>query len=141
MDNEISRLDTIKDVYKQTYLTNLEFMEDKLTRINTQIEATAPGLKWEILTKQRDHYVREIESLDEKIEQVIGGIDTKIEQLEIRKREFEIQSKKELESFEYNMDKIKEALDRRNVGELFNILENVSNALIILRKDQVKDFS
>jgi len=141
MDNEISRLDTIKDVYKQTYLTNLEFMEDKLTRINTQIEATAPGLKWEILTKQRDHYVREIESLDEKIEQVIGGIDTKIEQLEIRKREFEIQSKKELESFEYNMDKIKEALDRRNVGELFNILENVSNALVILRKDQVKDFS
>ena len=133
--SEISRLEAIKEAYKQSYISNFEFLEEKLSRINVQIDNTTSGLKREILSKQREHYQTEIENLDQTIEKSIDALNVKIDQLERKHKELEIQAKKEIESFEFNIEKIRGALERRNVGEVFNILENVTNALIILKKD------
>ncbi len=133
--SEISRLEAIKEAYKQSYISNFEFLEEKLSRINVQIDNTTSGLKREILSKQREHYQTEIENLDQTMEKSIDALNVKIDQLERKHKELEIQAKKEIESFEFNIEKIRGALERRNVGEVFNILENVTNALIILKKD------
>lgn len=133
--NEISRLTTIKDLHKQTYISNLEFLEEKLARIQNQIENTGSTLKQEILGKQREYYKHEIENIDHTIEQVVVEIDTKIQQLELKRNEMKIQAKKEAESFEFNIERIQAALVRRNTGEIFEILENMTNALVILRKE------
>lgn len=133
--SEISRLEAIKEAYKQSYISNFEFLEEKLTRINVQIDNTTSGLKREILSKQREHYQTEIENLDQTMEKSIDALNVKIDHLERKHKELEIQAKKEIESFEFNIEKIRGALERRNVGEVFNILENVTNALIILKKD------
>ena len=76
-----------------------------------------------------------MENLDQTMEKSIDALNVKIDQLERKHKELEIQAKKEIESFEFNIEKIRGALERRNVGEVFNILENVTNALIILKKD------
>lgn len=133
--SEISRLEAIREAYKQSYISNFEFLEEKLSRINVQIDNTTSGLKREILSKQREHYQTEIENLDQTMEKSIDALNVKIDQLERKHKELEIQAKKEIESFEFNIEKIRGALERRNVGEVFNILENVANALIILKKD------
>ena len=139
--SEISRLEAIKEAYKQSYISNFEFLEEKLSRINVQIDNTNSGLKREILSKQREHYQAEIENLDQTMEKSIDALNVKIDQLEKKHKELEIQTKKEVESFDFNIEQIRGALERRNVGEVFNILENVTNALDILKKEQGVDFS
>ena len=139
--NEISRLEAIREAYKQSYISNFEFLEDKLSRINVQIDNTSSGLKREILSKQRDHYQTEMENLDKDMEKSIDTLNTKIQHLEKKQKELEVQEKKKIESFDFNIEKIREALERRNVGEVFNVLENVTNALIILKREQTGDFS
>jgi hypothetical protein len=132
---EISRLEAIKEAYKQSYISNFEFLEEKLSRINVQIDNTNSGLKREILTKQREHYQIEIDNLDQSMEKSIDALNVKIHQLEKKHKELEIQAKKEVESFDFNIEQIRGALERRNVGEVFNVLENMTNALVILKKD------
>lgn len=139
--SEISRLEAIKEAYKQSYISKFEFLEEKLARINAQIDNTAPGLKHEILSRQRDHYKSEIESLDQAMESSIETLDNKIQSIQKKCEELEIQAKKEVESFDFNIEKIRGALERRNVGELFNVLENVTNALVILKREQLAHFS
>jgi len=133
--SEISRLEAIKEAYKQSYISNFEFLEEKLSRINVQIDNTNSGLKREILTKQREHYQIEIDNLDQSMEKSIDALNVKIHQLEKKHKELEIQAKKEVESFDFNIEQIRGALERRNVGEVFNVLENMTNALVILKKD------
>jgi predicted nucleic acid-binding Zn-ribbon protein len=139
--SEISRLEAIKEAYKQSYISNFEFLEEKLSRINVQIDNTNSGLKREILTKQREHYQIEIDNLDQTMEKSIDALNVKIDQLEKKHKELEIQAKKEVESFDFNIEQIRGALERRNVGEVFNVLENMTNALVILKKEQTTDFS
>jgi len=139
--SEISRLEAIKEAYKQSYISNFEFLEEKLSRINVQIDNTNSGLKREILTKQREHYQIEIDNLDQSMEKSIDALNVKIHQLEKKHKELEIQAKKEVESFDFNIEQIRGALERRNVGEVFNVLENMTNALVILKKEQTTDFS
>jgi hypothetical protein len=139
--SEISRLEAIKEAYKQSYISNFEFLEEKLSRINVQIDNTNSGLKREILTKQREHYQIEIDNLDQTMEKSIDALNVKIDQLEKKHKELEIQAKKEVESFDFNIEQIRGALERRNVGEVFNVLENMTNALVILKKEQGVDFS
>ena len=139
--SEISRLEAIKEAYKQSYISNFEFLEEKLSRINVQIDNTNSGLKREILSKQREHYQIEIDNLDQTMEKSIDALNVKIDQLEKKHKELEIQAKKEVESFDFNIEQIRGALERRNVGEVFNVLENMTNALVILKKEQTTDFS
>ena len=139
--NEISRLEAIREAYKQSYISNFEFLEDKLSQINVQIDNTSSGLKREILSKQRDHYQTEMENLDRDMEKSIDTLNTKIQHLEKKQKEIEVQEKKKIESFDFNIEKIREALERRNVGEVFNILENMTHALVILKREQTADFS
>jgi flagellar biosynthesis chaperone FliJ len=139
--SEISRLEAIREAYKQSYISNFEFLEEKLSRINVQIDNTNSGLKREILSKQREHYQIEIDNLDQTMEKSIDALNVKIEQLEKKHKELEIQAKKEVESFDFNIEQIRGALERRNVGEVFNVLENMTNALVILKKEQTTDFS
>ena len=49
--SEIARLNSVKDAYKQSYISNLEYLEEKLDRINSQIDRTTSELKLEILNK------------------------------------------------------------------------------------------
>lgn len=133
--SEIARLNNIKEVCKQNYLYNLEYLEEKLDRNNAQIERTTSELKSDILRKQGDYYREQIENLDVSVENAIKEIDLKIEKIEEQKKKHDEQAKKECESFDFNLGKLRAAIKRRNTGEIFDMFESTANALMILRRE------
>lgn len=133
--SEIARLNSVKDAYKQSYISNLEYLEDKLDRINSQIDRTTSELKLEILNRQKGYYETEITKLDETMEIAIKDVDKKIERIEAKHRELEDQAKKKCESFDFNLENLRTAIKRRNAGDIFDMFESVANAMSILRKE------
>jgi chromosome segregation ATPase len=133
--SEIARLNTVKDAYKQSYISNLEYLEEKLDRINAQIERTTSELKMEILKKQKGYYETEITKLDETMEAAIKDIDNKLANIEAKHRELEDQAKKKCESFDFNLENLRLAIKRRNMSDIFDMFESTVNALSILRKE------
>lgn len=126
MQQEIDRLTRLKDICKNSYSESLLYFQNKLERIESQIERTAENsLKREILDSQKVHIISEIANLDAAMEDAVREIDSKIQ---LRKNEED--------SFEYNMKKLKECLERRNVNEIFNAFDMISNALTILKREQ-----
>ena len=126
MQQEIDRLTKLKDICKNSYSESLLYFQNKLERIESQIERTAENsLKREILDSQKVHINSEIANLDAAMEDAVREIDSKIQ---LRKNEED--------SFEYNMKKLKECLERRNVNEIFNAFDMISNALTILKREQ-----
>jgi len=126
MQQEIDRLTKLKDICKNSYSESLLYFQNKLERIESQIERTAENsLKREILDSQKVHINSEIANLDAAMEDAVREIDSKIQ---LRKNEEN--------SFECNMKKLKECLERRNVNEIFNAFDMISNALTILKREQ-----
>ena len=133
--SEIARLNNVKDAYKQSYISNLEYLEEKLDRISSQIDRTTSELKLEILNRQKEYYEAEITKLDETMEMAIKDVDKKIERIEAKHRELEDQAKKKCESFDFNLENLRTAIKRRNAGDMFDMFESVANAMSILRKE------
>ena len=133
--SEIARLNTVKDAYKQSYISNLEYLEEKLDRINSQIDRTTSELKMEILKRQKEYYEAEIMKLDETMEKAIKDIDLKLGKIEAKHRELEDQAKKKCESFDFNLESLRAAIKRKNPNEIFDMFEYVTNAITIIRED------
>lgn len=129
--NEIARLENAKEVYQREYVTNIEALEEKIERLDAQIDRTESEVKRNILEKHKNLYVEEVAKLDETIEKTTRFIDDKTVKLE---RELN-RMNDEKKSFDYNIEKMKEAIQRRNTGEIFDVFENVVNALVVLRDE------
>ncbi len=112
-------------------MSNLEFLEEKLDRINSQIDRTTSELKMEILKKQKGYYETEITKLDETMEMAIKDIDNKL----ANHHELKNQAKKKCESFDFNLENLRAAIKRRNTSDIFDMFESTLNALSILRKE------
>lgn len=128
MEVEIRRLNAIKEACKTSYASNLEYLEERLARVNIQLERTTSELKRDILTKQKKHYENQLTNLDENVENAIKEVDANIEKLEKNMKE-------KTESFDYNIEKLQECIKRRNMGDIFDMFENVTNALLILAQE------
>ena len=126
--NEIIRLKRMKELHHVSYITTLDMNEDKLIRINEQIERSTSTVKRDILEKQRQLYQSEIEKMDKNIEQITNFINNKIETLEGQLGNIE----NEKHSLAYNLDMLKKGIERRNTNEIFDMFEYVVNALTII---------
>jgi DNA anti-recombination protein RmuC len=126
--NEIIRLKRMKELHHASYITTLDMNEDKLRRIDEQIEKTASIVKKDILEKQRQMYQNEIEKFDRNIEQITNFVNNKIEALENQL----VTMENEKHSLAHNIDMLKKAIVRRNTNDIFDMFEYVTNALIII---------
>ena len=128
---EIIRLKNAKEVYQSDYVASIEALEEKVERLDNQINRSESDVKREILERHRDMYMKEIEKLDTTIEKTTKFIDDKVAALEAKVGEID----KEKKSFDYNIEKLKDAIRRRNTGEIFDMFENVMNALNVLYEE------
>ena len=128
---EIIRLKNTKEMYHDTYLSKLEDYDEKIVRLESQIDRTTSDVKREILEKQRSFYLNEIEKIDKTMEHTTRFIDKKMDTLETQLNTLS----KEKKSFEFNIKKLKESIERRNTGEIFDMFECVTNALTALREE------
>lgn len=128
ISNEIIRLKNAKEMFHDTYLTNLETCDNKIMRLDSQIERAASDVKRDILEKQKIAYLNEIEKMDKSLENTTKFIDKKIETLNKKLKNIDSEKK----SFDYNINKLKKAVETRNVNEIFDMFEYISNALCVL---------
>lgn len=125
--NEIIRLENARELYHDAYIVNLEEYDEKVVRLENQIERVTSDTKREVLERQRNLYLVEIDKMDKSMESTTKFIDTKIETLN--------KQLTEKKSFDYNIDALSSAIERRNVNEIFEMFETVLNALKVLREE------
>jgi peptidoglycan hydrolase CwlO-like protein len=130
--NEIARLKNAKEVYQSDYVANIESFEEKIERLDNQIERSESEVKREILERHKNIYLQEIEKLDTTIEKTTRFIDDKVAALEAKVDEIS----KEKKSFEYNIKKLEDSVQRRNTVDIFEMFETVANALKVLREER-----
>lgn len=130
--NEINRLKNAKEIYQSDYVANIETFEEKIERLDAQIHRSESEVKKGILERHKNLYLQEIEKLDTTIEKTTRFIDDKVAALEAKMGDIA----KEKKSFEYNIKKLEDAVERRNPGEVFDMIETVMNTLKILHEER-----
>lgn len=131
LQNEIKRLEYNLELYHASYMQELEEYEDKMQKIEFQIEKCSSDVKREILKKQKENYETQISRLDRSMENNTRMINEKIAHYKNRLEDLE----KEKRSLDYNVEKLKKALERRNTSEIFDMFEYVTNAITILHEE------
>jgi len=89
--------------------------------------------------KQIDYYEDQIHRMDHAIETIRQEINTKIVELEKIKKDQEKTKEKEKKSFEYNIKKVRECIQKRSTGNIFDIFEHIANSLEIIRDEIVQN--
>lgn len=128
--NEINRLTKTREDYHQTYVQNLEIIEEKIAKLDIQIELTDSNVKRGILEKQRIVYQKDVRKIDSTMESTTNLLNKKIESIEQALENIE----KEKESFDFNIKKLRTGIINENTGEIFDMFSSVVNALEILNR-------
>lgn len=130
LQNEIKRLEYSLELYHTSYMQELEDYEEKMQRLEFQIEKCNSDVKRQILLRQRENYEQQISRLDKNMEKNTNTWKEKIERYKSKLTDLE----KEKRSLEYNVDRLNEALGRRDVNEMFDMFEYITNAITILNE-------
>jgi ribosome-associated translation inhibitor RaiA len=130
---QIQSLENSKEYHHEKYLENVAIIDDKITRIERQIEKTKSQVKKELLKRHLDWYEEETLKMDEAIEVITAKIDSQIERLQDFITSVEQRKEKEKNSFDFNIQTIRECIKQRSTSNVFNALDAVANALEIIR--------
>ena len=126
--DQIVALERAKEFHHEKYLNNIHLIDDKIDRIEKQMERTKSQVKRDLLKRTLDWYEEEINKMDEAIDVVTTKIDNEIQRL----RDVELRREK---SFEYNIENIRKCCKNRSTATLFDAFESVANALEIIRAE------
>ena len=124
-------LERTKEFHHEKYLNNIHLIDDKIDRIEKQLEKTKSQVKRDLLKRTLDWYEEEINKMDEAIDVVTTKIDNEIQRL----RDVELRWEK---SFEYNIENIRKCCKNRSTATLFDAFESVANALEIIRAERTQ---
>ena len=132
---QIEALEQSKEFHHQKYLNNLQIIDDKIERVEKQMERTKSQVKRDLLNRHIDWYEEEILKMDEAIEVITHKLNSEIERLGGVMKSHEERKQKEKKSFEYNIENIRKCCKNRSAATMFDALESVANALEIIRAE------
>jgi|TARA_B100001094_G_scaffold61193_2_gene56870 hypothetical protein len=132
---QIEALEQSKEFHHQKYLNNLQIIDDKIERVEKQMERTKSQVKRDLLNRHIDWYEEEILKMDEAIEVITQKLNSEIERLGGVMKSHEERKQKEKKSFEYNIENIRKCCKNRSAATMFDALESVANALEIIRAE------
>jgi len=78
---QIEALEQSKEFHHQKYLNNLQIIDDKIERVEKQMERTKSQVKRDLLNRHIDWYEEEILKMDEAIEVITQKLNSEIERL------------------------------------------------------------
>jgi len=133
---QIDALEKSKEYHYEKYLTNIAIIDEKISRVEKQIERTKSQVKKELLKRHLDWYEEENLKMDQAVEVITTKIDSEIERLENVLKSIEEKRQKEKSSFEYNIENIRNCCKNRSTATMFQALESVANALEIIRAER-----
>lgn len=132
---QIETLKKSKEFHYEKYLNNLHIIDEKMDRIEKQMERTNSQVKRDLLKRHLDWYEEEGLKMDEAIELVTARCDSEIERLTQVIKSIEERAEKEKKSFEHNIQNIRKCCRNRSTATMFDALEAVANALEIMRAE------
>lgn len=132
---QIEALERSKEFHYEKYLSNMHMIDEKIDRIEKQIERTNSQVKRDLLKRHLDWYEEEMSKMDEAIELITKKLDSEIERLHSITKSIEDRKEKEKTSFEYNVENIRKCCKNRSAATMFDALESVANALEIIRAE------
>jgi predicted nucleic acid-binding Zn-ribbon protein len=135
---QIVALERAKDFHHEKYLNNIQIIDDKIDRIEKQLEKTKSQVKRDLLKRTLDWYEQEINKMDEAVDVVTTNIDSEIQRLQEIIKSAELRREKEKKSFEYNIENIRKCCKNRSTATLFDAFESVANALEIIRAERTQ---
>jgi predicted nucleic acid-binding Zn-ribbon protein len=132
---QIQALEQSKGYHHQKYLNNLNVIDEKIDRVEKQMERTKSHVKRDLLKRHIDWYEDEITKMDTAIEIITNNIDSEIQRLNIAIKSVEEKHENEKKSFEYNIQNIRKCCNNRSAASVFDALQSVANALEIIRAE------
>jgi hypothetical protein len=138
LNHQIQALEQTKEFHHEKYLSNISIIDDKIERIEKQIERTNSNLKRDLLKRHLDWFENEIIKMDEAIAVVTKQIDSEIEKLRDTIKRIQEKKEKEKCSLEHNIENIRKCCKNGNSSTIFEALESVANALEILRVEKAQ---
>ena len=135
---QIVALERAKEFHHEKYLNNIQLIDDKIDRIEKQLEKTKSQVKRDLLKRTLDWYEQEINKMDEAVDVVTTKIDSEIQRLQEIIKSAELRREKEKKSFEYNIENIRKCCKNRSTATLFDAFESVANALEIIRAERTQ---
>lgn len=133
---EIEDLERSKKFQHEKYLSNHRIIDEKMDRVEKQLERTNSQVKVDLLKRQLEWYEEVSIRMDEAIEVVTSKYDSEIERLTKAIKSIEERTEKEKKSFEYNIEHIRKCCKNRSAATMFSALEAVANALEIIRTER-----
>ena len=133
---QIVALERAKEFHHEKYLNNIQLIDDKIDRIEKQLEKTKSQVKRDLLKRTLDWYEEEINKMDEAVDVVTTKIDSEIQRLQEIIKSAELRQENEKKSLDYNIQKIRECARDRNVYRIVDALEFVANALEIIKANE-----
>jgi hypothetical protein len=133
---QIAALEQAKEFHHEKYLNNLQIIDEKIDRIEKQLERTKSQVKKELLKRSLDWYDEETIKMDEAIETITDKLDSEIVRLQQLIKSIELRREREKNSFEHNIENIRKCCKNRSVATMFDALESVANALEIIRAER-----
>ena len=138
LKQQIQALEQSKEYHHEKYLSNISIIDEKVGRIEKQIERTKSVVKRDLLKRHLDWFENEIVKMDEAIDVVTTKIDSEIERLQKMIKSTEEKREQEKNSFGYNIEKIRMYCRDGNYSKIFEALEFVANALEIIRVEKAQ---
>ena len=132
---QIQAHERAKEFHHEKYLNNLQIIDDKIERVEKQVERTKSPVKRDLLNRHIDWYEEEMLKMDEAIEVITQKLNSEIERLGGVMKSHEERKQKEKKSFEYNIENIRKCCKNRSAATMFDALESVANALEIIRAE------
>ena len=132
---QIAAYERAKEFHHEKYLNNLSIIDEKIDRIEKQIEKTKSQVKRDLLKRSLEWYEEETLKMDEAIETITTKLDSEIKRLQEVIKSIELRRDREKNSFEYNIENIRKCCKNRSTATMFDALESVANALEIIRAE------
>lgn len=134
IDHEILRLESTLKLHEDAFSQRSSAIYDRIENLEQKLDLKITnGRRHAIMTKI-DFYENELSKLHEAIGILTNNINSKIQSLRDMKEKRQESEKQKKESIDYNLEYLRNALERRDTSEIYSMFESIVNSIDIIKK-------
>jgi Na+/phosphate symporter len=134
IDHEILRLESTLKLHEDAFSQRSSAIYDRIENLEQKLDLKITnGRRHAIMTKI-DFYENELSKLHEAIGILTNNINSKIQSLRDMKEKRQESEKQKKESIDYNLEYLRNAIERRDTSEIYSMFESIVNSIDIIKK-------
>jgi hypothetical protein len=134
IDHEIRRLESTLKLHEDAFSQRSTAIYDRIENLEQKLDLKITnGRRHAIMTKI-DFYENELSKLHEAIGILTNNINNKIQSLRDMKEKHQESEKQKKESIDYNLEYLRNAIERRDTSEIYSMFESIVNSIDIIKK-------